>query len=80
MNGSELKTYVEGLLAGCATHEDWLTVVRFGLGALLEHPALFFGLVIKEAARMVEREESYLGDAGTIQIILDELGVRLTVA
>ena len=59
------------------SHEDWLDLVRFGLGTLIWNEGTFIHIVVQEAEEQIERkmiDKCCLSEE--IASIFDELGVR----
>lgn len=77
---AEQRTFIAQLTASTETHEEWLAIVRFGLGTLLDDQEAFAKLIGAEAARMVQHHlgttEGLLSDS--VALILKELGLKLT--
>lgn len=69
--------FVVDLMDGTETHEQWLSVVRFGLNNLLDNQALLIEVVSREAARVAERDtRTTVVASDFIADIFAELGLR----
>ncbi|BCM93008.1 hypothetical protein IAD21_04895 [Abditibacteriota bacterium] len=67
-----------------SNHEDWLSLMRVGMTALLSDPRLLSELIWGEASRQAERHQSQcLASRGTcdeVFKIFDELGLKTQVS
>ena len=64
----------------CTTHEQWLSVMRFGMGTLIEDSAFLVELIVREAER--ERDRTGLSHRRTSDdaaAIFRRLGLRVVV-
>lgn len=63
----------------CDTHEQWLSVVRFGMPTLLRSPAVLIEIIVREAVKRgrhnAVKSRVVADDAAEI---LGELGLRFT--
>jgi len=66
----------------CKSHSEWLAVVRYGLGTLLENQPLLIEIIVREAQREIERGHlpSSHVVADEARRIFQELGLRFEVA
>ncbi len=65
----------------CQTHEQWLTVMRFGLGTLLKNQPLLMECIVRESDREAHRFNKKCGAATHVpadhaRTIMQELGLR----
>lgn len=70
------KNFAKSLTDNCKTHDEWLTVIRFGLSTLLEDQNFLFELISQESMRT---PNSIMPPVDRILTIFDELGLHLTV-
>jgi hypothetical protein len=75
---TELENFAVELAAKTKTHEEWLSVVRFGLGTLLNNQSLLAEIVVAEATREAEKMPTHKA-SDEVAKILRELGLRLVV-
>lgn len=71
------ENFVIKLTDAAKSHEEWLSIVRFGLATLLENQLLLMECIVREACR--ERERSTLKTrvaADEARKIMEELGLR----
>lgn len=61
------------------SHEEWLAVVRFGLGTLLQDQHILIEVIVREAQREAAKHPHHVA-ADHAASILRELGLRLEVA
>jgi hypothetical protein len=53
---NDMENFAIDLTDNSQSHEDWLSVVRFGMGTLLENQALFFEIIWREAEKQLKRK------------------------
>lgn len=53
----DMEQFAVTLTDQCRTHEEWLAVIRYGLGTLLENPALFIEIIWRQAVKMQETHQ-----------------------
>lgn len=75
----EKENFAITLTDSCKTHKEWLAVVRFGLGTLLEDQHTLIEVIVREAQREAAKHPQRR-DADHAVSILKELGLRLEVA
>lgn len=68
----------------CTTHEQWLSIMRFGLGTFIKNQPLLMECIVRESTREAERFNKTC--AGSLHVaadhactILAELGLRFEV-
>jgi hypothetical protein len=61
----------------CATHAEWLALVRFGLGTLLEDQALLIEIVVREADRAAKTSPIGRVAGDVAPMIFAELGLAV---
>lgn len=59
------------------SHDEWLAIVRFGLGALLESQNVLAEILVNEAVREASKIPTH-EPADEIAKILGELGLKLS--
>jgi hypothetical protein len=74
----EMENFAVELAAKTQTHAEWLAVVRFGLGTLIENQSLLAEILVAEAAREAGKISTHKA-SDEIAKILRELGLRLSV-
>ena len=60
------------------THEEWLSIVRFGMATLLENQLLLMECIVREACRQKDRspvKSRVVADEA--RQIMEELGLRI---
>lgn len=65
----------------CETHQEWLSLVRYGLYTLLQNQPLLIEIIVREAVREIERGHvpgSHVA-ADEARRIFQELGLRFEV-
>jgi selenophosphate synthase len=85
MMDAKQREFVSWLVGGCKTHTEWLTVISYGLPTLLKDQDVLVEVIINEAKRLAEHDEGQgivetASPAEAVMRILDELGLRLTLA
>jgi hypothetical protein len=78
---SERENFAVTITDTCNTHQEWLAVVRYGLGSLLENQPLLIEIIVREAVREIERghmPSSHVA-ADEARRIFQELGLRFEV-
>jgi len=77
----EKENFAINLTDQCKTHDQWLTVVKFGMGTLLKDQHLLFEIIVREAEREAKRSgvDSHVA-ADHVASIMKELGLRLICA
>lgn len=81
------REFLDSMISRIKSHDDWLTIVKFGLPTLLEDQDVLIELVINEGRRMVTQDEFGGGrgqhvnelDSAAVRQILQELKLRLVV-
>jgi hypothetical protein len=77
---TDMDNFVTALADQTPTHKDWLVLVRFGLGTLLENQPLFAEVIVREATRIAEQDIRATVVAGDfIASILRDLNLKLVV-
>ena len=76
---TEQENFAVNLTAKCKTHDEWLSVVRFGLATLLENQRVFAEIIVSEAQRCAESVPDHK-PSDHIGSILCSLGLKLSVA
>jgi len=77
----QMEAFAIRLTDGSPDHDAWLSIIRYGLGTLLENQPLFIEIVFRESAKQLERKgitSRVIADEA--RAIFDELGLRLEVA
>ena len=75
------ENYAVKITDTCSTHQEWLALVRYGLGTLLQNQPLLIEIIVREAARELERGHipgSHVV-ADEARRIFQELGLRFEV-
>lgn len=75
---TEQENFAVDLAANTKTHDEWLAVVRFGLGTLLKNQALLAEILVAEAMREASKISTHKS-SDEIARICDELGLRFVV-
>lgn len=71
--------FIRNLDSACKTHDEWLALVRYGLGTLLTNQALLVEIIWIEAGREVARNGFKAAETyKTAARIFGELGLKLT--
>lgn len=73
---SEIEEFAIELTDKCPTHQEWIKVIRYGMGFLLTTPDLLIELVFKEADRVVKQRPSQFTEITAVVTILQELGLH----
>ena len=55
MTKADMESFAVNLTDQSETHDDWLSIVRYGLGTLTENQPLFFEIIWREVAKMQKR-------------------------
>lgn len=71
--------FVTDLIKNTQTHEEWLAVVRFGLGTLLQNQPLLIECIATEAERIAERAPTVTPTNHVVGILRD-LGLQLSLS
>lgn len=66
----QMEEFVSGLAKAAKSHDDWLVIMRFGLGTLLEEQGFLFELVWQEAMRENKRRS---GPAEEVTIVAHQI-------
>lgn len=74
---TQQKSFVDGLLRNANSHEDWLTIVQFGLPTLLKDQDVLIEVLMNEAKGISESDPAKL--ASSLKTILDELGLKFSL-
>jgi len=74
----EQENFAVTLAAQTKSHDEWLAIVRFGRGTLLENQGLLAEILVAEATREADKNQHKSSDE--IAKILRELGLRLELA
>lgn len=74
----EQENFAVELTSATKSHEDWLAVVRFGLGTLLTNQGLLGEIIVNEAAREAAKVPTHKA-SDEVAKILRELGLKLTL-
>jgi hypothetical protein len=81
------KKFVDWLATSCKDHDEWLTVIRYGLPTLLQDQGVLIEVLINEAKRDVPIQSTQGGRAvdanvkpDSVRRIMGELGLRFEVA
>lgn len=75
---ADMENFAIKLTDDCVDHDAWLSVVRYGLGTLLENQPLFIEIIFREAVKQLERKKTQsLTISYEVRLIVDELGLRL---
>jgi len=65
------------------THDEWLSIVRFGLLTLLENQTLLMEIIVRRAQILCDEHQKYLSSrvvADDARVILEELGLKFSLA
>lgn len=80
----EVREFAQQLADQTETHEQWLAVVRFGIGTLVRNPEVLAELLIGEANKEFNRQPgtSSVRTAPHVHLkrIMDELGLKFVLA
>jgi hypothetical protein len=75
---TEQENFVIDLMVKTKSHDEWLVVVRFGLGSLLSNQGLLAEIIVNEAIREAAKISTHKA-SDEVAKILGELGLKLTV-
>lgn len=73
----EQENFAVNLTTQTKSHEEWLAVVRYGLGTLLTNQGLLGEIIVNEAVREAEKVPTHKA-SDEVAKILRELGLKLT--
>lgn len=74
----EIEAFARSMALQCRTHAEWLVLMRYGLGFLVDNQPLLVELISGEAARETDRQGAEGSTAANLKaVILDELGLCL---
>jgi hypothetical protein len=77
---NDAENFAVQLTDSCKSHEDWLAVIRYGLGTLMQNQLLFIEIIIREATRQVERKNiASLKVSDEARFIFNELKLKLVL-
>ena len=76
LENTDHEEFVSELANQCKTHEQWVSLVRFGLPTLLKEQSLLMKIIVLESER---RSSDTFSLPLRANQILGELGLRLTV-
>jgi hypothetical protein len=76
----EMHEFALNLAGQCSDHTAWLTVIRYGLGFLLDNQPLLIELITHEAGRLTDKAGAQGSVSTETRRIFDELGLKLVVA
>lgn len=77
---AEIEQFAIDLTDRCANHEQWLSVINFGLGTFLENQPLMIEVIVREAQRQLERKNlPSLTIADEVRFIFQELNLSFTL-
>ncbi|HYE73500.1 MAG TPA: hypothetical protein VEF04_09215 [Blastocatellia bacterium] len=77
---NDMEQFAVNLTDNCKMHEEWLSVVRFGLKTLLENQPLLIEIIAREASRQLERKNlQSLVIADEVRFIFEELELKLVI-
>jgi hypothetical protein len=71
------KQFVDGMIKACDNHEQWLSIVRFGLPTLLQDQPGLIELMQREAQKLSDQDKGESTPAPYLSIILDQLQLKL---
>jgi len=71
----EMEKFAAKLTDESPDHEAWLSIVRYGMGTLLENQPLLIEIIVREATK----QNKALQVAEGTRRIFEELGLRLEV-
>lgn len=74
---NDMENFAVNLTDDCKTHEEWLAVVRFGLGTLMQNQLLLVEIIWREAEKRQLPPHKVSDQA---RFIFDELGLKLVLA
>lgn len=74
------REFVKNLVGSCATHEQWVSVMRFGLPSLLKDPRLLMECIASHAQHLADLQNADPKDPPVFHWevaphLLDELGL-----
>lgn len=78
MASIDTENFAIQLTDNAKNHDEWLSIVRFGLLTLLENPLLLMECIVREAER--QKDQSGVIDRHTAdeaRAIMEELGLRV---
>lgn len=76
----EQEQFALDLADNSETHEQWLSIVRFGLKTLIEEQILLVEIISREAKRETERSGLKSRDVSDdMRAIFGELGLRIVL-
>lgn len=76
------RSFVKNLMAACNSHDQWLVIMRFGLGSLLEDQSLLMECISAEAKAICDRSNAAEGSEPrfpweVVGPIMQELGLKV---
>ena len=74
----EEQNFASRLASSTETHADWLAVMNFGMGTLINEPAMLAELLCAEAIRVAEKTPTH-NAADELPGIMKELGLRFVI-
>lgn len=74
----EQQNFASRLAASTETHAGWMAVMNFGMGTLINEPAMLAELLCAEAIRLAEKNPTH-NAADEIAGIMKELGLRFAI-
>ena len=78
---AEMEQFAVDLTDKSPDHVAWLSIVRYGMGTLLENQPLFIEIIFREAVKQLERENlpsRTVSDEA--RFIFEELQLQITSA
>lgn len=76
---TELENFAVQLTDKAKTHDEWLAIVRFGLGTLLDNQSVLAEIITREAQRCAASVPN--GETSEhVASILAQLGLKLSLA
>ena len=76
---NDMENFAFDLTSKTNTHTEWLGVVRFGLGTLLENQKLLAEIICNEARQEAIRSNASHDASDHIASILAELGLKFVI-
>lgn len=78
------REFIKNLTATCTSHEQWLCIMRFGLGTLLADPSLLMECITAHATELAAQQNKKKDEDAAFPWevaprLMSELGLRFEV-
>lgn len=75
----QMRVFAQNLARECTDHTQWLAVIRYGLGFLLDNQPLLIELLTWEATKLANNKGAEGSMCEETRRVFDELGLRIVL-